>query len=380
MELNMLDFRADAGLHLLRTLSQELGFDELVELASLACAHRHVPGRPLRFSSLVYTLVVSVPKGRMLLAVQQRTSHVDVTHVGWRAHHRMYEARLRVHTDVRLHAEVPLVSLLGLMHLGIARAVRVLGRAGRRDDGCVHDGAGTHQKSLFGKVGVDLLEQRLGEVVVQQQLNLQSSNEVLKGRLRVVALYFFSRVTLVPALAEFAHRYPKLTLELETSDRPVDLIEGGFDLAIRTGAQTDSRLVAKLLMRVPYMAVASPNYLHEHGIPKDPADLAEHNCLVGRFGPDWHFHDTSGRELKIRVSGSLTIFSGDVLREADVVGLGIANHNRALFRKDLDAGSLVPVLSDFIAGHAPYTLCIKTLALCHPGLGMVFKTPPRRER
>ena len=104
----MLTFGADAGLHLLRPLGEELRLDKLVELSSLARAHRHVPDRSLRFSSPVHTLIASVAEGRMLFTMQQCTGDIDVTHVGCGAHHRMYEARLCVQTDVRLHCEVPL--------------------------------------------------------------------------------------------------------------------------------------------------------------------------------------------------------------------------------------------------------------------------------
>ena len=104
----MLDLGADARLHLLRTLGQELVLDELVELSALAPTHGNVPGRPLGFSPLVHALVAGVTEGRMLFTMQQCTGDIDVTHVGCGAHHRMYEARLRVQTDVRLHSEVPL--------------------------------------------------------------------------------------------------------------------------------------------------------------------------------------------------------------------------------------------------------------------------------
>jgi DNA-binding transcriptional LysR family regulator len=187
----------------------------------------------------------------------------------------------------------------------------------------------------------------------ESELAVRASTGILKGRLRVVAPFSFSRVTLVPALHEFTSQHPKLSIDLEMSDRPIDLVEGGFDLAIRSGEQTDSTLVAKLLMRTPNIVVASPRYLEENGTPQVPADLAQHNCLVNRAGSDWPFRDESGQEKRVRVSGMLAIFNADVLREAAVAGLGIARYNRFLFRKDLDAGLVVPILENYVFGDSP---------------------------
>ena len=81
--------------------------------------------------SLVHALVAGIAEGRVLIAMQQRNSNVDVTHVGCGAHHRVYQPRRCTHVDMRLHAEIPLIALLGLLHLRVARVVRVLGRIGR---------------------------------------------------------------------------------------------------------------------------------------------------------------------------------------------------------------------------------------------------------
>ena len=103
-----------------------------VELLALARSHRHMPARTFGFVSLAHALVSRIAEGVFLIDVQQRAGLRDVGDVGRRALHRVHEAGLGAHADVRLHAEVPLLALLGPAHLRIARAALVLGRA-RRD-------------------------------------------------------------------------------------------------------------------------------------------------------------------------------------------------------------------------------------------------------
>lgn len=109
---------------------------------------RRLPARIVtcQFDSLVHALVASVPEGRMLLTMQQRASNVDVAQLGCPAHHRMHQALLRVHTNVRLRAKVPLDPFLGLVHFWVARVASVFGRTGCCNDDRVHDGAGMHRK------------------------------------------------------------------------------------------------------------------------------------------------------------------------------------------------------------------------------------------
>jgi hypothetical protein len=101
--------------------------------------------------------------------VKQLTRLGHVIDVGRRADQRVHDARLGVHADVRLHAVMPLVALLRLVHLRVTLTAGILRRARRGNDGGVHDGAGAHEQTLLGKMGVDLLEQRLGQVVGDQQ-------------------------------------------------------------------------------------------------------------------------------------------------------------------------------------------------------------------
>ena len=176
---------------------------------------------------------------------------------------------------------------------------------------------------------------------------MRESSNALKGRVRMVAPFSFGRVTVIPALPLLYARYPDLTLEISFSDEPVDLIADGFDLAVRTGDLGDSRLIRRVLLTAPMATVAAPAYLAKRGTPRAPEDLARHNCIIGgKFGPDWSFQ--KGEEtVTIRAKGNLWVESGDAVREAAAAGVGIAYSTRWLFRKDIEAGSVVEVLKEF---------------------------------
>jgi DNA-binding transcriptional LysR family regulator len=177
-----------------------------------------------------------------------------------------------------------------------------------------------------------------------------------KGRVRIVMPFSFGRVTFVPTLPLFCQRYPDIDLDINFSDRPVDMIQEGYDLAVRTGDLSDSRLVRRVLTKGPMLTVASPKYLAARGVPKRPEDLAQHHCILGRFGPEWSFRGKEGRSIDIRVTGKVSLWSGDAVREAAVAGLGIARSTRWLFRKDLEAGSVVSVLEDYAIDGVPVSV------------------------
>ena len=175
----VLDLRTDAGLELLGPLEQLRPLARRVQLASLARLHGHVPFRTLSFFSLVHAAVSRITESVNLIPVQQRAGLRHVVDVGRRGDHRVHQPRLGIHADVRLHPEVPLVALLGLVHIGVARLVLVLGRTGRGDDGRIDDRAGAHQQPLLAQVRVDLVEQRPREVVgLQQAAELQQRRGV----------------------------------------------------------------------------------------------------------------------------------------------------------------------------------------------------------
>lgn len=180
--------------------------------------------------------------------------------------------------------------------------------------------------------------------------------EVPRGRIRAVVPLSFGRVTLMPELPRFLERHPEITLDLHFSDGPVDLIAEGFDLAVRTGNVTDSRLTTRLLTRGPQVTVAAPRYLDRHGEPATPDDLRGHNCLISRFGPEWGYRGQDGKPFTVRVRGNAVINSGDALREAVVAGTGIAQGTTWLYRKDLERGEVRRILTGYELEGAPVSV------------------------
>lgn len=185
---------------------------------------------------------------------------------------------------------------------------------------------------------------------------LKRGNTAARGRLRVVTPLSFGRVTLMPELPRFFERYPDIALDLNFSDTAVDLIAEGFDLAVRTGNNTDSRLTTRLLTRGPQVTVAAPRYLAKHGEPETPEALRQHNCLVSRFGPEWSFRQADGTPFSVRVRGNAVINSGDALREAVVAGTGIAQGTFWLYRKDLERGDVRAILQPYAQEGAPVSV------------------------
>lgn len=185
---------------------------------------------------------------------------------------------------------------------------------------------------------------------------LRRGSAVTRGRIRAVVPFSFGRVTLVPELPRFFDRFPEIHLDIAFSDEAVDLIAEGYDVAVRTGVISDSRLTTRLLTRGPQITFAAPRYLERHGEPRTPHDLRRHNCIVGRFGPEWSFRGADGTPFTVRVGGNLVIGSGDALREAAVAGVGIAQGTWWLVRKDLEAGALRSLLPDHILEGNPVSV------------------------
>lgn len=171
------------------------------------------------------------------------------------------------------------------------------------------------------------------------------------GSLRINAPMAFGTQELAHWLPAFLARYPDLKVDLVCNDRIVDLIEDGFDVALRlTRELPDSTLVARRLASSSVMLVASPAYLKQHGTPRVPADLLQHNCLtytqVAR-PHDWSFTGPDGAEQTVTVKGNLQVNTGLALRTVALAGTGIATTASFIVHADLQRGDLVRVLPDF---------------------------------
>ena len=187
------------------------------------------------------------------------------------------------------------------------------------------------------------------------EASVKGARETPKGRLRMVLPVLFGRLTFLPRVAEFNRLYPDIVLDVSFDDRPADLIERGLDLAVQVGNLKDSRYLTRVLNHGPRITAAAPDYLARHGEPRTPADLAGHNCIVSSFGPTWLFKDR-GNRIEVPVHGNLVVTGGDALREAVLLGLGIAQSNWWTLRHDLARGTLKPLLEEYAVEGRPISV------------------------
>ncbi len=167
-----------------------------------------------------------------------------------------------------------------------------------------------------------------------------------RGTLRVNGPVVFGSLHLAAAVADYMAAFPEVKIELTLHDRTVDLVEEGFDCAIRIGRLADSSLMARRLAPCKLVIVASPAYLARHGTPSVPSDLIKHDCIrymYGEGGDIWHFQGPDG-PLAVRVQGQLRTNNGDAMRIAASRGMGIAVTPSFIVSEELAKGTLVPLL------------------------------------
>jgi len=169
-----------------------------------------------------------------------------------------------------------------------------------------------------------------------------------QGTLRVAMPASFGNQYVAPLIPRFAALYPAVQLALSLSDRTVNLIEEGFDLAIRIAHLADSSLAARKLAPNRRVVCASPAYLERHGAPRKPEDLAQHNCLLASdFTSTWEYNGPDGKAGAARVSGRYSCDNWEVLREWALAGLGVALKSTWDVRRHLEDGSLVSLLPGY---------------------------------
>lgn len=191
---------------------------------------------------------------------------------------------------------------------------------------------------------------RILEQLREMEEAVSRSSSELRGRLLVNATLGFGRTTIAPLASEFAQLHPHVAIDVELTDRPVDLIEGGFDMAIRFGELPDKRLVARRLMSNRRFLCASPLYLERYGEPKTLGDLAHHRCIIHKQNDDaygiWRFmHDKHNEVMK--VSGAMASNDGDIVLGWALDGHGILIRSEWDLAKYLESGRLKIVLPKF---------------------------------
>jgi DNA-binding transcriptional LysR family regulator len=170
-----------------------------------------------------------------------------------------------------------------------------------------------------------------------------------RGTLRITSSIAFGIHHLGWMITEYLQEYPEVQIDVSLNDRAVDLIEEGFDLAIRIASKIDPGLIARKLTDARIVACASPGYLKKRGTPKTPEDMAGHNCLSYTYwslANEWRFR-RGKEERKVQVTGNLRGNNGDILLNAAIEGLGVILHPTFLAYKALREKKLVRLLPDW---------------------------------
>jgi len=169
--------------------------------------------------------------------------------------------------------------------------------------------------------------------------NLQSTP---KGKLKITAPVTYGERTIAPLISDFLVQYPELDVMINLSNQKVDLVDEGFDLAIRLGTLEDSSMMAKRLGSRTQYVCASPDYLATYGEPHSLSELDNHNCLLGTLDY-WRFEE-NGKARHVKVKGNLNCNSGQALTDAALKGIGIIQLPDYYVQPYIDSGELISLL------------------------------------
>jgi DNA-binding transcriptional LysR family regulator len=188
-------------------------------------------------------------------------------------------------------------------------------------------------------------------MVESAEAGLKKDRADLRGKIRLALPLSFGLNRLVPELLRFADAHPNIELSLDFSDRRVNLIEDGFDLAVRITGRLQPGDVARKLGECRLVTVASSDYLRRHGTPRHPSELAQHACLV--YANDvqqttWPYQDGT-QEISVSVRGRLAANNGDALVQAAADGMGITRQPDFIVLSDVQAGRVQPLLQAYQA-------------------------------
>lgn len=173
-----------------------------------------------------------------------------------------------------------------------------------------------------------------------------------RGTLRITCSVNFGLHHVAPLLGPFLKKHPDVKLDISLSDRMVDIVEEGFDVAIRIGESRSTSVIARRLGETRMLCCASPAYLKKHGTPATPAQLTGHNCMLYEYlSPrnEWRFTGIDGQEHRVRVAGSAQTNNGDMLATVAAQGLGICCEPDFIVAPHLASGALKRILTNYAA-------------------------------
>ena len=220
----------------------------------------------------------------------------------------------------------------------------------------------TTRRQSLTEIGAQYVEQcrAILAQIAAAESGAEAMRSVPRGRLRITAPVSFGSEWLAPAISDYLRLHPEVGVDLNLNDRMVDMVEEGYDAAVRIGPLDDSGMIARPLFNYAMAICASPAYLKKRGTPLTPDDLARHECLdfmVGAVGVRWRLqsvHDVRGkRELP---ASRFRTNSGQALRMAALKDFGIVMQAEVLLAQDIAAGRLVPVLCVYLPPARPMHL------------------------
>lgn len=179
---------------------------------------------------------------------------------------------------------------------------------------------------------------------------ISQEHGVLRGQLRVALPLSFGLLHMCPPIAEFNKQHPGVCFDLDLSDRWVDLLQEGIDVAIRIGQLQDSSLIARRLFKSHVVICASKTYLENNGTPQSPDELANHVCLTysNLQDPDqWTWFDRHKQKHSVKVPIGMSANNGDMLSNAAADGLGIIMQPTFIAHRHIKSGALAPILTDY---------------------------------
>lgn len=205
----------------------------------------------------------------------------------------------------------------------------------------------TRRVSLSGDGEVFLAHAKRIIANVEDALaDMQCGPDAIQGELRIASSASFGRKQILPYVAEFLEAFPKVTVQLDMSDAVVDIVEQGFDLAIRLGELAPSALKARALAESPRVLVAAPDYLARNGAPERLDDLKAHNCLARADVRTWRFRTPADEISEVRISGNFATNLAEGITDAALSGIGIARKCKWEVAQHLETGALVTLLDD----------------------------------
>ncbi|ELY4075446.1 LysR family transcriptional regulator [Cronobacter sakazakii] len=200
------------------------------------------------------------------------------------------------------------------------------------------------------------------EDLADAESSIRQNPRLAKGILRLTVSEGYGKMIVLPFIREFLHRSPDVSIEVSFSDRVVDLVEEGFDLALRVGSGVTSyQYITQVIDRTTPQLMASPDYLQAWGMPTSLAELKNHRRLVYGLGAAttaWNFIDTRQGQIALNGRNYVRFDSGDAIRTAALMGLGIGFLPSFMVQNDIQQGRLIHVLPEAqgenVAIHAIY--------------------------